>query len=564
MARSKRVLIVGGVAAGPKVASRLMRVEPHTEVTIIERGVFLSYAGCGLPHYVAGDVATQTELMCTPLGVVRDAVFFRETKRLTVHNRTEALRIERARNALLVRDLESRDERWLEYDKLVLCTGGRPVMPDPLPGTDLPQVFSLHGVEDAEGIKESLTDERARDVVIIGGGLIGIEMTEALVRKGCRVTIVEARDHILNLLDPEMAALVARHLESNGVRILTRAHPHSIQPEDGKVAAVRLIDGRMLPADMVILAAGVQPACRLAADAGLEIGETGGIVVNETLRTSDHDIYAAGDCVETRHLVTGHPYYMPMGSTANKMGRVVANAICGVPDHFPGVVGSAICKVFDYNVARTGLSEQEAREAGFDVTTVLAPGPDRPHFMPDSAPLLIKLVVDVGSRRLLGAQVIGPGEADRRVDVAAMAVAAHQTVDELANADLTYAPPYSPAMDNLITACNVARNKLDGLFHGVAPEEVHERIAEGDVFLLDVRMPEEVVEQPFPGAVNIPLSQLRDRLAEVPRDRDVVAFCRISLRGYEAALILQAAGCRRVHVLDGGVLNWPYALEAAR
>lgn len=564
MARSKQVVILGGLAAGPKVASRLMRLEPEAHVTIVERGTFMSYAGCGLPYYVAGDVDSRIDLMCTPLGEVRDPVFFREARRMTVHNRTDALRIDRDGNRVLIQNLDTGEEQWLQYDKLVICTGGRPRIPDPMPGTDLPEVYCLHRVEDAEGIREEISSERALDVVIVGGGLIGVEVTEALVNKGCRVTILEARESILHLLDPEMSALVARHLESHGVRILTETRPHSIQPEDGRVAAVRTLDGKHIPADMVILAVGMEPAVDLAREAGLAIGETGGIAVNDLMRTNDHDIYAAGDCVETRHLVSGRPTYLPMGSTANKMGRVAANAICGVRDHFPGVVGSAICKVFDFNVARTGLSLGEARAAGYDADSVLAPGPDRPHFMPGAATLLIKLVYDRASRRLLGVQVIGPGEADRRVDVAAMAVTMGWTVDQLANADLSYAPPYSPAMDNLITAANVARNKLDGLFHGVAPDVLHGRLAGDEVVLLDVRTPDEVAEDgELPGAINIPLCELRQRLDEVPRDREVVTFCTISLRGYEAALILEQNGYQQVRVLDGGVSNWPYELQPA-
>jgi NADPH-dependent 2,4-dienoyl-CoA reductase/sulfur reductase-like enzyme/rhodanese-related sulfurtransferase len=559
MAVSKRVVIVGGVAAGPKVAARIMRLEPSAKVTVVEKGIFVSYAGCGLPYYISGQVSSQAELMCTPLGVVRDPDYFRQSKRLEVLNHHEGLRIDRRANRLLVRNLEDGQERWLDYDKLVLCTGGSPVVPRPLPGRDLPQVFQLHGVEDAEGVREVLAGERARDAVIIGGGLIGVEVTEALVSKGCRVTILEATDQILGLIDAEMAALVAQHMEGKGVRILTGVQAHSIAAEDGRVAAVNTVDGQIVPADMVILACGVRPNARLAAEAGLAIGETGGIVVNEVMRTGDHDIYAAGDCVETHDLVTGRPTFAPMGSTANKMGRVVANAICGVADHFPGVTGSAICKVFDFNVARTGLTEIEARRRQFDVISVLAPGPDRPHFMPDSMPLMLKLVVERNSRRLLGAQAVGPGEADRRVDVAAMALTMGMTVDQLANADLTYAPPYSPAMDNLITACNVARNKLDGLFDGITPGEVQKRQRAGEeFFFLDVRNPDEVAAVGLPGAVNIPLGQLRDRLAEVPRDKEVVTFCKISLRGYEAALILKEAGLEKVLVMDGGVLNWPY------
>ena len=277
------------------------------------------------------------------------------------------------------------------------------------------------------------------------------------------------------------------------------------------------------------------------------------------MRTSDPDVYAVGDCAETVDLVTGKPCYVPMGSTANKQGRVAANNLCGANDEFPGVVGSAVCRVFDFCVARTGLTELAARQQGYEVTTVLVPDADRPHYMPEAKPLIVKLVVDAPTRKLLGAQAVGPGRGDKRMDVAALAVAAGMTVDQLARIDLCYAPPYSPAMDNLITAANVARNKLDGLFQGITAAEVRQRLqANGSFFLLDVRSPAEHQRERLPGATLIPLGALRSRLGEIPLDKEIVTFCKVSLRGYEAAKILHAAGFQNVRVMDGGITAWPY------
>jgi len=556
MPRTMKVLIVGGVAAGPKVASKIIRLMPEAEVTIVERGEFLSYAGCGLPYYISGLIKEQRELMCTAVGVVRDPVFFRKVKNVHVMNRTEAMEIDCSGKRLRVRDLVGGGESWLDYDKLVLATGASPVVP-PIPNIDLDNIFTLHGVADAEGIKAVLAEGKARDVVVIGGGLIGVETTEALVESGCRVTIVEMLPQVLSILDWEMAKLVEQHMESHGVKVLTNTKAESFQG-NGKVSAVKT-DKATLPADMVILAIGVRPSVGLARAAGLEIGSTGAIKVDQSMRTSDPEIFAAGDCVESVDLVSGRPCYVPLGSTANKQGRVAAVNICGGNDTFPGVLGSAVCKVFDHCVARTGMTEAAAGQLGCEVTTALAPAPDKAHYMPSAAPLLLKILADNKTRRIIGTQATGPGAGDKRIDVAAMAITAGMTVDQLANADLCYAPPYSSAMDNIITAANVARNKLDGRMIGVSAMEVHQMMEEGQGFVfLDVRGPAEYEEVRLPGATLIPLGTLRDRLGELPRDKEIVTFCKVSLRGYEAALILKAAGFEKVRVLDGGIAMWPY------
>jgi NADPH-dependent 2,4-dienoyl-CoA reductase/sulfur reductase-like enzyme/rhodanese-related sulfurtransferase/two-component sensor histidine kinase len=556
MSRGMRVVIVGGVAAGLKVASKVVRLMPDADVTVVEKDEFLSYAGCGLPYYISGVVKTQTELMCTAAGTVRDAVFFQNVKNVHIMNRTEAVEIDRAGKRLRIRDLNTGNESYLDYDKLVLATGAYPVVPA-IPGADLGNIFTLHGVRDAEGIRSALARGKAHDVVIVGGGLIGMEMTEALAGAGCRVTIVEMLPRTLRILDPEMARLVELHLESKGVKVLTDTRVESFQGE-GRVHAV-VTDRGTLPADIVIMGIGVRPNVILAQGAGLELGETGAIKADDHMCTSDPDIYAAGDCVECRNILTGQACYVPLGSTANKQGRVAAVNICGGNDSFPGVLGSTVCKVFDYCVARTGLTESAAREMGYEVTTVLVPGPDKAHYMPTAGALLLKLVVDGRSRRLLGAQAAGPGAGDKRIDVAAMAIAAGMTVDQVANVDLCYAPPYSPAMDNIITAANVARNKLDGHMVGVPAEEVHRMLQENrDFLLLDVRSPREHEELRLPGSTLVPLSALRGRLEELPRDKEIVTYCQVSLRGYEAALVLKAAGFENVRVLDGGLAMWPY------
>ncbi|NLZ03791.1 MAG: FAD-dependent oxidoreductase [Phycisphaerae bacterium] len=551
-----KVVIVGGVAAGPKVAAKVIRLIPHANVTVVEKGQFLSYAGCGLPYYISGQVKNHAELMSTPMGALRDAVFFQKVKNVRILSRTEATEIDRAAKRVRIKELGGQRESYLEYDKLVLATGASPIRPS-IPGHDLDNIFCLHGVQDAEGIKAVLSGDRARDVVIVGGGLIGMETTEALARSGCRVTIVEMQPQTLGILDAEMARLVELHLESRGVKVLTNTKVLSFEG-DGKVHRV-VTDRGVLPADLVIMGIGVRPNTALARAAGLEIGETGGIKVDEHMRTSDPDIYAAGDCVESTDILTGRPAYVPLGSTANKQGRVAAVNLCGGEDSFPGILGSTVCKVFDYCVARTGLTERAAKELGYTVTVAMAPAPDRANYLPTARMLLLKLVVDHDTRRLLGAQAVGPGAGDKRIDIAATAIAAGMTVDQVAGLDLGYAPPYSPAMDNLITAANVARNKLDGHMVGVSAAEVHQMLQDKkDFVFLDVRTPGEYDQVRLPGATLIPLATLRGRIEEIPRGKPIVTFGQISLRGYEAALILRASGFNDVRVLDGGIAMWPY------
>jgi NADPH-dependent 2,4-dienoyl-CoA reductase/sulfur reductase-like enzyme/rhodanese-related sulfurtransferase len=553
---SLKIVIVGGVAAGPKTAAKIVREDPEAQVTLLEKGKFLSFAGCGFPYYVSGVVKDQKALMSTPIGVVRDAAFFQKVKNVKVLTETEALEIDRAGKRVRARHNGQPDDLWLQYDKLVLATGARPIVP-PIPGVDLENITTLHSVPDAEKLKSLAAQFKGREVVMVGGGLIGVEVVESLLEYDCQVTLVEMMPHILRMLDWEMARQVERHMDLYGVKVLTNTTVTSFEG-NGKVSGVITSQGR-LPAGLVVLGIGVRPNVDLARAAGLQIGVTSGIKVNDRQQTTDPDIYAVGDCAESVDLLTGKPSYVPMGSTANKQGRVAAINICGGEDRFPGILGSAVCKVFDLCVARTGLTEAAARQLGYNIVTVLVPDTDHPHYMPDAKRIILKLVVDAATRKLLGAQAVGPGAGDKRIDVAAMAITAGMTVDQLSKADLCYAPPFSPALDNIITAANVARNKLDGLVSGITPMEVKAQLdSKKDFLFLDVRSPMEFKREHLPGSTLIPLGELRSRLGELPKDKDIVAFCQFSLRGYEAARIMQGAGFTRVRLMDGGVAAWPY------
>ena len=551
-----KVVIVGGVAAGPKTASKINRLCPDAEVTIIEKGEFLSYAGCGLPYYISGVVKEQKELMATPVGTVRDSVFFQKVKNVKVLNQTEATAINRQNKTVTIRKSDG-SEKQLEYDKLVLATGANAVKP-PIPGLEMKNIFSLKGVEDAEAIKAKLSEHSAPNVVIVGGGLIEVEVAEAFVETGCRVTMVEFLPNILPILDPEMAILVEKYFNSKGVKIMTGTKVTGFGGDNNTVNKVITNNGD-IAVDMVVMAIGASPSTKLAVDCGLEIGPTRAIKVNAQMQTNDPDIFAVGDCAEKMNIITNEPCYIPLGSTANKEGRVAANAICGIDDQFPGVLGSTVCKIFDFSVARTGLGTQQAIDAGYDVVTCLAPAPDKAHFMPNAKPLMLKLIADRKTGKLLGAQGIGMGVADKRIDVAATAISAGMTVNQLANLDLSYAPPYAPAVDNILTAANIIRNKIAGFMEGITTKEVKAMFDAGEDFtFLDVRSPGEIEQMRIEGSLSIPLGALRTSLDKVDKTKPVVAFCKISLRGYEAALILKQNGYKNVKVMDGGILMWPY------
>jgi NADPH-dependent 2,4-dienoyl-CoA reductase/sulfur reductase-like enzyme/rhodanese-related sulfurtransferase len=559
MAR-KKIVVIGGVAAGTKAASRARRLDQEAQITIIEKGEEISYAGCGLPYYISGTVEKREELISTAVGVPRTPQFFKQVKDIDVLIRHEALKIDRENKEVEVKNLDNGKVFRLPYDKLILATGSYPFIP-PVPGKDLRGVLTLKSMRDADALKEELADKKAKDVVIIGGGLIGIESTEALISVGCRVTIVELLPRILGgFLDPEMALLVEQHMESKGVRILTGEKVTRLEGEGGRVKEV-VTENHSIPCDIVIMAAGMRPNVKLAREAGLKIGETGAIAVDSRLRTSDPDIFAVGDCVQNRCLVCldDTHYYTPLGDTANKHGRVAGTNAVGGDEEFKGILSTGIFKVFEFNVGRAGFSEERARQDGFEPVTVITASPDKAHFYPTAQTVITKLIGDAKTGKLIGIQAVGPGTVDKCIDVAATAMSFGALVSDVSNLDLAYAPPYSPALANIIEASNALRNKMEGRYRGVNPLSLKKELEEdGDIHLLDVRTPAEHEEVRMPNATLIPLGNLRERIEEIPRDQRVVVFCKTSLRAYEAALVLQHRGYKDVRVLDGGLAAWPF------
>ena len=554
---SLRIVVIGGVACGPKAAARARRCDPHADIVLIERGELISYAGCGLPYYVGGSVESIDNLRTTTFGLLRDETYFSDVKNIDVRIRTEVRKIDRHAKTVEAHRLDTGEAYSLPYDRLVLATGATPATP-PIEGLDLGGVHTLHTPHDARQIRAAIDSGDVDRAVIIGAGLIGLEAIESFFNQAVDVTVVEMAGTILpSVLDSDMACLLARDLAREGVEILSSQTVLRLEG-DGRVTKVVTQD-REIETDLVIVAAGVHANVELARDAGLDIGETGAIAVNEFMQTSDEDIYAGGDCVECLDLVSGAKVFAPLGSTANRHGRVIGGNITGGREVFPGIVGTVILKSMNLNVAKSGLTEARATALGYDTVTSKTPCLDRVHFYPGNKSFLIKFVAGRPDGRLLGAQLIGAGEVAKRVDVLATALRYKATLADVANLDLAYSPPFAHALDGVIHAANTTRNRISGQARAVSAAEVQDRLAQGSEFtLLDVREPAEVEKTPLSAerVIHIPLSQLRRRLDELPKDGEILCLCQQGTRGYEAVTILAGSGFTRVAFYDGGLRAW--------
>ncbi|MGB9498044.1 MAG: FAD-dependent oxidoreductase [Dissulfuribacterales bacterium] len=558
----KRIVVIGGVACGPKSAARAKRLDPGCEIILLEKGGEISYGACGLPFYLEGEVKEIKELINTPVGVPRDVNFFRAVKGVEARVNTEAVEIDRNRKVVKIRDLVEGKEEDLPYDNLVIATGSRPVRP-PLPGIDLDGIHCLKTLGDGQAIKKAIEGSKRKKAVIVGAGLIGLECVESLLKAGFETHVIEKLPFVLPaLLDEEMAVPLMKHLQAKGVFLHCNDGVARFE-DDGQGRVSRVVtEKNAIEADLVILAIGFRPNIELAQKAGLEIGKYG-IKVDSHLRTSDPSIYAGGDCIESRNIVTGMPCYAPMGSTANKHGRIIGNNLSGWNSTFSGVCGTGVCRILGFNVARTGLTERDAVNLGYDVLTTLSPGPDRPHYMKGCGLIHLKLIAEAYSGRLLGVQILGHGEVLSRVDTIAALLAKAGTIDDLSEIDMAYAPPFSPAMDNVIVAANIIQNKRDSVARAYSPAEVKAKLDAGEDFiLLDVRTPKEleVLSLPYDNVVHIPLGKVRERAGELPMDKEIVCLCKLSLRGYEAARMLIGQGFEEDNIkfLDGGIVAWPY------
>jgi len=540
----KRLVIVGGVAAGATAAARARRLREDVEITVVERGPYVSYANCGLPYFVSRDIDRRSRLLLqTPEG-------FGSRYRVDVHVRTEALELDRAGHRLRVRGPGG--ERWLPYDRLILAQGGNPIVPE-LPGSAEPHVFRLWTVPDMDRLDGFITEHGPRSAVVVGGGFIGLEMAEAFVKRGLETAVVELAPSVLPVLDPEMGALVERELSANGVTVATRVGLAAVH---GAERTVELTDGRRLPADLVLLSVGVRPELSLARAAGLEIGPSGGLLVDDRLRTSDPDVLAAGDMVEVEHRVSGRRVRIPLAGPANRQGRIAATNALGGTLRYGGAIGTSVVKVFEATAGATGLGETAARAAGLPVGVAVIHKEHHAAYYPGAREIALKLVYDRKTSRLLGAQAFGWAGVDKRIDVLATALQGRMTLDDLAELDLAYAPPYSSANDPVNVAAFVAQNDVSGHAPLVTAAGLRaELAAAAPPLVLDVRGEAEWRGGHLVGAVHVPLDSLRDRLAELPRDRRIVVHCRSGFRAHLALRILLEHGFRDVANVTGGQLS---------
>jgi NADPH-dependent 2,4-dienoyl-CoA reductase/sulfur reductase-like enzyme/rhodanese-related sulfurtransferase len=559
----KKIIVIGGSAAGPKAASKARRMDEFADITMFQKAPELSMASCGYPYYVGGFFDDRNKLLCTPTGVVRDPKFFWSAKGIVAKVNTEVTRIDRKNKVVEYTNLKTGEKGSQPYDKLILATGSIPNMP-PVPGNDLEGITTLQSMQDADFLRKIRDEGKIKKAVVIGGGLIGIETLEALNLAGIELTLVELLPQLLTFLDWKMAKLVENYLKTKA-NVITQNGVAEFVGENGKLTAVKLQNGTEIPCQLAVVAIGVRPNVKLAKEAGLEIGQLGGITTNEYMQTSDPDIYAAGDCCEVTNIITGKNVLAPFGDLANLQGRVAGeNVIAGNVAKFPGTIQTGICKIFDYGVGITGLSETKAKEAGFDYERVLNASPDKPGFM-NGKLLITKLVVDKKSRKILGAQCLGPGDVSKQLAIWATAIKGNLTVDDMVNADLPYAPPFSLAIDHSIATAHIMENKLKGVFNGISSVELKEKVDRGDdMFILDARGADEYEQMRLGiGETLIPIGKLRERLNELPKDKnkEIITFCKISLRGYEAAVLLKHHGYKNVKILEGGVAAWPFERE---
>jgi NADPH-dependent 2,4-dienoyl-CoA reductase/sulfur reductase-like enzyme/rhodanese-related sulfurtransferase len=555
---AKRVIIVGAVALGPKVACRLRRLNPEVAITVIDRDSLISYGGCGIPYYVGGDINDIEDLYSTTSHAIRDKAFFSDCKGVSIRTEMEALAIDRVNRKIQVKDLKNGEVGFMPYDDLVLATGATPFRL-PIPGNDLPRVYTVANLHQAEQIKNLMKMGQVGKAVVIGAGAIGVEIAEALTDLwGVETTLIEQARHVLPMaLDDNIARIVTKELEKSGVTVLLQERVQKIEQEkEGSEHIVYTGNGK-ITCDLVVLATGARPNASLAAEAGLSIGRSGGIIVDNRLRTSDPHIYAGGDCVELTNLVSGGKTPMQLGSLANRQGRIIATNIDGGCSQFKGTVGTFCMKVFELGVATAGLTAEKAIEAGYDPISATVSQADHAHFYPNSELIYMTLIADRKSRKILGVQATGKnGNAVKaRVDSIAVLLEHGIDVDDVCSLETGYAPPFSSAMDVVNNAGNTLDNILCGRNRPVEVCEFLEQFARGETRILDIRGEREASagkDKYQEKWLHIPQGELRQRTGEIPRHEQISILCDTGPRAYEAQIVMDAAGITNTRIIQGG------------
>ena len=532
-----KVLVIGGVAAGTKTAAKLKRENRDLDVTLITKGENISYAGCGLPYYVGGVIENKSDL------IVNTPKSFSDLTQVEVKTGIEALSIDRDKKIVNAINLNNNEEVKFNYDKLVIATGADPVKP-PIEGIDLEGVYYMRTPNDAIAVREVVETDNIKRAVVVGGGFIGLEVAENLHEMGVKTTLVEAMDHIMPGFDDEVCSYVEDELMENGIMVLTGERLISIEG-DNKVKKVRT-DKRAMKADMIVMAVGIRANTKIASDCGLELETNKTIKVNEYMQTNDEDIYAVGDCVTVKNILSGKPTWSPMGSSANKEGRCVAKTISGEKTPFNGVLGTGIVKLLNLNAARTGLTEKDAKDSGYEAESVIVPIDDKAHYYPDSKMIIIKLIADKNSKRVLGAQIFGEGNVDKQIDIVATAITFNATISDLQNLDLAYAPPFSTAIHPLGHVANVLLNKIDGAVKIVRYNDFIEN--QEDYKLADVNKTSQLEGIPF-----IDLATLNGKLDGFDYDDKILLVCARGKRAYLAYNRMKHFGYKDVQILEGGL-----------
>ncbi len=509
---AEHLIIIGGVAAGTKAASKARRENPELKITLYTDEKYVSYSACGMPYYIQGVISSEQRLL------VRSPEEFKKNENIEIFTLHRVEKIMSENNKVLVKNLETDEEFEDEYTNLLIATGSRSIMPQ-IEGLDMGKVYKLKTIDDALKIKEAT--KTAKSAAIIGAGYIGVELAEAFQSLSLKTTVIERSEQILTTFDPDLAYQVQRHIEEKGVKVLTNTNATGDLPE-------------VKDADIVIMAVGVQPNVELAKKAGIELGETGAIKVNSKMQTNISNIYAAGDCAESLNRTTGKQVWVPLGSTANKHGRIAAMNITGDYAEFGGVLGSLVVKIFDFTASKTGLSEKEAREHGYEYEIAIVPHRDRSGYMPNAKDIIIKMIAERKTGRLLGLQAIGEGDADKRVNVVAAALTSGMTVDEFMHSDLTYAPPYSPAIDPLLVAAQILQGKIKKDIKSITPQEL-QKLSEVEV--INIR--------------NFTTEELAEKILKENR-KGVFLCCDKGMNSYLQAQKLKEKGCRDVGFIDGG------------
>ena len=531
-----KVLIIGGVAAGTKTAAKLKREDRSIEVTVITKDQDISYAGCGLPYYVGGAIAAKDAL------IVNTPQKYAGLTGVEVRTGKEAVSLDAEKKTVAVKDVQTGNIEAFTYDKLVLAVGASPAEL-PIEGKDLPGVFKMRTPDDAEGIRTYAEKNHVRKAVVIGAGFIGLEAAENLKARGIDVTVIDFAPQILpNILDPEMAAYAQKHLMNSGIRVFTGTGASSVLGTD-KVTGVSTSEGTF-PCELLIMAAGIRPNTAFLEDTGIEMFK-GTILVDSQMKTSLDDVYAAGDCVMVTNRITGKRQWSPMGSSANLEGRTLAQVLTGAQKAYPGVLGTGVVKLPGLNIGRTGLTEAQAQEAGYDVITTLVPTDDKAHYYPDASFFITKLIADKTTRKLLGVQVFGPGEVDKMVDIAVMGISMGAKLDDYENLDFAYAPPFSTAIHPFVQAVYVLMNKIDGTFVSMTPAEYAGGKAEG-YRVVDVQ-PEPAIQ----GAFFVNLAKVTGEIEGLDKNEKLLIVCARGKRAYFLQNRMRFYGYENTVVLEG-------------